>query len=49
MHLFTKAIYFYFSNKTRGRDRKGPPKIKISSADFLMTPIEGTEHDFGPF
>ena len=42
----------------RGRERKGPPEIiqkfhlrnwPISSADFPMTPMEGTEHHFGPF
>ena len=40
----------------RGRERKGPPEIiqkfrlrkwPISSADFPMTPMEGTEHHFG--
>ena len=39
-------------------ERKGPSEITqkfrlrnwpISSADFPMTPIEGTEHHFGPF
>ena len=35
----------------RGRERKGPPEIiqKFSSADFPMTPMERTEHHFGPF
>ena len=44
--------------KQRGRERKGPPEIiqefrlknwPISSAVFPMTPMEGTEHHFGPF
>ena len=44
--------------KQRGRERKGPPetiqkfrlrKRPISSADFPMTPMERTEHHFGPF
>ena len=47
-----------FVNSKPGRERKGPPKIiqkfrvrnwPISSADFPMTPMEGTEHHFGPF
>ena len=44
--------------KQRGRERKGRAEIiqkfrlrnwPISSADFPMTPMEGTEHHFGPF
>ena len=44
--------------KQRGRERKGSPEIiqklrlrnwPVSSADFPMTPMQGTEHHFGPF
>ena len=44
--------------KQSGRERKGLPEIiqkyrlrnwPISSTDFPMTPMEGTEHHFGPF
>ena len=50
--LFCSAV------KQSGRQRKGPPEIiqkfrlrkwPISSADFPMTPMERTEHHFGPF
>ena len=40
--------------KHRDRERKGPQRFRlrnwpISSADFPMTPMEGTEHHFGLF
>ena len=44
--------------KQRGRERKGPSDIiqkfrlrkwPISTADFPMSPMEKTEHHFGPF
>ena len=48
-----------FSNKTRGPGEKEAPRNHqqkfrvrnwpIWSADFPMTPMEGTEHDVGPF
>ena len=47
------------SNKTKGPGEKGAPrnhlqkfrlrKWPISSADFRMTPMERTDHHFGPF
>ena len=46
------------SSKTKGPGEKGPPRdhpefrlrnSPISSADFPMTPLEGTEHHFGLF
>ena len=52
-----RPVIFSSKNK-RGRERKGPSEIiqkfrlrnwSISSADFPMTPMEGTEHHFGPF
>ena len=36
------------SSKTKGPGEKGAP-WPISSADLPMTPVEGTEHHFGPF
>ena len=53
-NLSTIAI---LSNETKGPGER-PPKIAqkcrlrnwpISRADFPMTPMEGTEHHFGPF
>ena len=53
--VFGWTFRIFFSSKTKGPGEKGAPEIQIiqkfrlrnwpvSSADFPMTPMEGTEH-----
>ena len=46
----TKNRDVQISSKQKGPGEEGAPrKWPISSADFPMTPMERTEHHFGPF
>ena len=56
--IFDRKEIAHLSAIKIGRERKGPPGIiqkcrlrnwPVLSADFPMTPMEGTEHHFGPF